>query len=343
MLNNLPFFFYPFFVSLVVTFVLLLLIIFAFKSKHLKETRNSARHSHCEGITRFGGVAVILGFVAAVILDGRLQIDSRLLVVIFSTLFILLFGLLDDIYELSWKKQLFFQVILVSAVYYFGIRLEYVTNPFGGLFFFEGNYAWLGFLFAGGWIIFLMNSMNWLDGVDGVSGVVTLIAVITIFFLSLKPEVNQPPIGIVTASIAGAIFSFLLLNFHPAKIMAGSSGSMFMGFILAILAIFAGAKIATTLMVLALPVIDALWVTGERLYRKRSIFEADKLHLHYRLMEVGWSVRKIFIFYLILTSVVALLALNMKTIGKISSMFAVSFFLIGIIVMIRSRSIASKK
>ncbi|EKE25470.1 MAG: undecaprenyl-phosphate alpha-N-acetylglucosaminyltransferase [uncultured bacterium] len=186
-----------------------------------------------------------------------------------------------------------------------------------------------------------MNAMNWVDGMDGVSGVITLVAIITIFFLSLKPEVNQPPIGIVTAALAGSLVAFLIYNYNPARIMAGTSGSMFMGFILAVLAIFAGAKIATTLMVLAIPIIDALWVLGERIYLKKSIFEADQRHLHFRLLKIGWSVRKIFLFYFLTTSVIAVLALRMRSIGKIATMLIFALFLV-LILLYLARKVSSE-
>jgi len=109
-----------------------------------------------------------------------------------------------------------------------------------------------------------MNAINWVDGLDGVAGGITFIGVLSVFFLSQRENVNQPPITIISAILLGSLAAFLIFNFHSAKIMAGTSGSMFMGFILAILAIFAGAKIATTFLVLTIPIIDALWVIGQR-------------------------------------------------------------------------------
>ena len=192
------------------------------------------------------------------------------------------------------------------------------------------NYAGFiaGLIVVAIWAVLLMNSMNWIDGIDGISSGISLIGGATIFFLSLRPEVNQPPIGIISAVFIGGLLAFLLFNFYPAKILAGTSGSMFMGFVLAILAIFAGAKIATTLLVMAVPIVDALWVIGERFQSKKSIFSADRRHLHYRLLEFGWSPKKICIFYYVITGLIAVLALNTRAVGK-----TITFVLFGVVML----------
>lgn len=330
MVANFSSFLLPFFISLLIALVLLTAIILL-AGKGI-DTRNSARHIHDKNISRFGGVAIIIAFMLGLVSDERLFIGPSLKLIMVSSLAILIFGLVDDLKQLNWKTQLVFQIVLVLALGFSGIRLEYITNPFGGMYFFDGSFAFLlGLLISAVWMIFLMNAMNWLDGVDGVSGIVTIIASAAIFFLSLKPEVNQPPIAIMTAALTGALVAFLFYNFNPAKIMAGTSGSMFMGFILAVLAIFAGAKIATTLMVLAIPIVDALWVLGERIYQKKSIFEADQRHLHYRLLKLGWSVKRIFLFYFLTTSIIAILALKMRAFGKLTTMLVFAFILVSIL------------
>ena len=312
-------------------------IILAKKIK-ISDKRISKRHIHGEGVSRFGGVAIIVSFVIVIILDERLVVTTPLAGVLLASLAILFFGVIDDIRQLSWKYQLFFQLAMVTLVYFMGVKLQYVSNPLGGLFFFDSGLAYLlGLLISIIWIVFLMNVMNWVDGVDGVSGGITLIAAIAILVLSQKPEVNQPPIGIIAAALIGGLIIFLIYNFHPARIIAGTSGSMFMGFILAILAIFSGAKIATTLMVLAVPIVDALWVIAERLQFKKSIFAADRRHLHYRLLELGWSAKKICLFYYLITAIIAVLALNMRAMGKITTMAIVAAALIAILAMIAKK------
>ena len=182
-----------------------------------------------------------------------------------------------------------------------------------------------------------MNSMNWIDGVDGVSAGITLIGGITIFILSLRPEVNQPPVGIIAAALIGCTLALLLFNFYPAKIMAGTSGAMFMGFILAVLSVFAGAKIATTLLVMAVPIIDAFWVVSERIKSGSSVFSADKRHLHFRLIELGWSQRKICLFYCLITAFIAVLALNTGAMGKVITFILFGIIMLGMLTLIKNK------
>jgi UDP-GlcNAc:undecaprenyl-phosphate GlcNAc-1-phosphate transferase len=180
-----------------------------------------------------------------------------------------------------------------------------------------------GFLLLFAWIFLVMNAMNWLDGVDGVCGGVSLITLAAIFFLSLKPEVYQPPIAIVAVIGIGVVLGFLFFNMYPARILAGTAGSMFLGFLIAVLAIIAGTKIATALLVLALPIADALFVIWQRMRDGVPITRPDKRHLHYRLMELGWSERRIAWFFFGITASIALIALNTQALGKFAALLAV--------------------
>ncbi|MBU2028369.1 undecaprenyl/decaprenyl-phosphate alpha-N-acetylglucosaminyl 1-phosphate transferase, partial [Patescibacteria group bacterium] len=198
------------------------------------------------------------------------------------------------------------------------IKNEYITNPItAGIINFSGNLGiFISFALVLIWILVLVNALNWLDGVDGLSGGITLICSLTIFFLSLKPEVNQPPVAILALALAGAVLGFLVFNFYPAKILAGTSGALFFGFTLAVLAIFSGTKIATAILVLFLPLMDFLWVIGERIQEGKSIFQPDQKHLHFKLLELGWSPLKINIFFFSSTVLLSLIALNTRFLGK---------------------------
>lgn len=326
------FFLLPFLISFAAATVLLFVLS---RKKTDVDSRKSERHIHLRGVSRLGGVAIILSFLTALFLDKRLVIEAPLSGVIIASVAILVFGIIDDLKELSWKIQLFFQIAIIAFIYSMGVRLAYVSNPFGQTFLFHGWAGYvLGLTIAIIWVVFIMNAINWIDGIDGASSGVSIICALTIFFLSLKPEVNQPPVGIITAALVGGLVAFLLFNFHPAKILAGTSGSMFMGFILAVLAIFAGAKIATTLLVLIIPAVDALWVIFERYRSKKSIFAPDKRHLHFRLLELGWPQRRICIFYYGVTVLVAVLALNTRAVGKTATLliFALVIMLISFII-----------
>lgn len=207
---------------------------------------------------------------------------------------------------------------MAILVFVLGIRVYCITNPFtGGMVHLEqGIGIIVSIALVIFWVVLITNVMNWLDGIDGLSGGLTLIASLTIFFLSLRPEVNQPPVAIIAAIFAGSVLGFLVFNFNPSRVMAGTAGSMFMGFGLAVISIFSGTKVATALLVLSVPIIDCFWVIIERIRGGQSIFKADKNHLHYRLMELGWSQRKINAVFFAITILIAIVALNTRALGK---------------------------
>lgn len=295
---------------------------------------------HKKNIARFGGVAIIISFLLAIFLNGELVFDNLKWGVVVSTLVILFFGLYDDIKNISWKKQLGGQVFVVFIMIYTGLQVDYIANPFGGSEFrldflqysvFGVEYSLFGSLFILFWIIGLMNIMNWLDGLDGLAGGVGFIGVMTLFFLSISSIVNQPPLGIILIAVAGAILGFLFFNFNPAKIFMGTSGSIFLGFILAVLAIFSGGKIATLLLVMGFPILDAVLVIIQRIKAGKSIFKGDTYHLHYRLLKNGWSQRKIILFIYFVCLSFSIVTIIFQDVNKVIILFILflsfSFFL----------------
>lgn len=303
----------PFLIAFLLTaFFAVFLIFIGRKITWVK--RISSRHINQGKVLRVGGVAMILAFNLSLLLDKNLVIERELAGIMLATFLILIFGLWDDLKEISWKKQLIFQILVAIFVCLAGVRIYYFANPFGGGLISLNAAA--SFLVVILWVVVVMNAMNWLDGIDGLSGGVTLIGALTIFFLSLKPEVYQPPMAIISLVLAGVALGFLVFNFYPAKLIAGTSGSMVMGFLLAVLAIFAGTKIATALLILALPLIDFLWVIGERIRNKKSIFNPDQKHLHHKLLEIGWSQKRVSLYFYIITILIAIIALNTRAMGK---------------------------
>ena len=310
--------------------VILLALTLAFLGKY-SFGRIKERHLHKKNVSRLGGVALIFSFAGTLFWMEKLVFSQRLWAIVFVLLAILIFGIWDDFQELHWKTQLFFQISVVMFAYIMGVRIDYVSNPFGGVFLLNSpQLIFIAFLLVVLWVALIMNSINWVDGVDGLSGGITLIGMGVIFVLSLKPEVNQPPVGIITAAMMGSVLAFLIFNFNPARIFAGTGGSMFMGFMLSVLAIFAGAKIATTLLVIAIPVIDAIWVIFQRIKFGKSVFEADNFHLHHKLSVLGWSHQKICWFFYALTGTVGFIALNTGVFGKVMTM-AILLVMMGII------------
>ncbi|NOQ67941.1 hypothetical protein GQ568_00695 [Patescibacteria group bacterium] len=288
---------------------------------------------------RLGGVAIVVSFLLAIFFSGDLVFDSLKWGIVVSALVILCFGVYDDLKNASWKKQLIGQVLVALIMIYAGLQVDYIANPFGGSEFrldilngqiFGISFSVFGFLFVLFWIVGLMNAMNWLDGLDGLSGGVGFIGAMTMFFLSISVLVNQPPLGILTVVFAGSILGFLVFNFSPAKIFMGTSGSMFLGFMLAVLAIFSGGKIATAFLVLGFPILDTVFVIISRIKNGNSPFQGDASHFHYRLLDAGWSQKKVILLIYSICLAFGFSALVFGSIGKIISFFVLFSIMLGI-------------
>lgn len=283
---------------------------------------------------RLGGVAIVLGFLIAFLFNRSLVFDGPKIGILIAGILILIFGLLDDYFNFFAWPQFIFQTLVAVLVLFFGFHLDFLTNPFGQAFnlntinfeIFGQSLSLWGSLIIIGWVLLIMNAFNWLDGVDGLAGGVGTIGFLALFILSVSNLVNQPPLGIMSLMMAGALIGFLIINFPwrgNSNLMMGTAGSMFAGFMLAALSILSGAKIMTTFLVLSLPIFDALWVIWSRFKDKKSIFKKDRRHLHYRLQKSGFSQRKILLFYYTLTAVLALLAVFSQTTGKVFGLLAV--------------------
>jgi len=329
----------PFLIALISSLVFTkALILFGRKYKLYDKIKENKIHQ--KDIARFGGVAIIVSFLLAIFLSVDLVFDNLKWGIVVCSLVILFFGFYDDLKNLSWKKQLLGQVVVVVVMIYAGLQVDYIANPFGGAEFrldqfqysiFNIQYSILGSLFILFWIVGFMNAMNWLDGLDGLAGGVGFIGATTLFFLSISGLVNQPPLGIISIAVAGAILGFLFFNFNPAKIFMGTSGSMFLGFMLAVLAIFSGGKIATALLIMGFPILDAVWVIVQRIKAGESIFEGDARHLHYKLLERGWSQRKVVLSIYFICVIFGVSAIVFQSLGKflvLSVLFIFFYFVL---------------
>ncbi|MDD3190859.1 MAG: MraY family glycosyltransferase [Candidatus Pacebacteria bacterium] len=320
-MQNLILYIKPFLTAFVLSVVFMCVLI-AFSKRYNLFDRNGGRKKHVGKISRLGGLGIIVAFWLAIFLSGTLVFDELKIGLVICSILILIFGLWDDLRNISWKKQIALQIFIALVMIYFGLGVDYVANPFGGrefrldtFYFFD--FSVLGSFFVILWIVGFMNVVNWLDGLDGLAGGVGAIASLTLFFLSISDLVNQPPLAILAITFVGALLGFLVFNFYPAKIFMGTSGSMFLGFMLAVLAIFAGGKIATVFLVMGFPILDAVWVVYKRLHEGRSPFIGDRNHFHYYLFDkLGWSERRTVFSIYLLSAVLGFLSLIFQGIYK---------------------------
>jgi UDP-GlcNAc:undecaprenyl-phosphate GlcNAc-1-phosphate transferase len=270
-----------------------------------------------EKFYRTGGMAIISSFIIA-FLFSEIVITAEWQAILIGTGVIFIFGLWDDFKNLSWKKQLFFQFFLALILIWFGYEIGQVTFSENELFrlnlwqvdLFGKTFSLISSLFIVFWLMILINAVNWLDGSDGLLSVTGILALLAVLGVSLRPEVNQPALIIVSLIGIGSLAGFLVFNFPKAKLEAGTSGSYFVGFLLGALAIVAGTKISTTMIILILPVADFTWVIFERIREGQSIFQRDnkKRHLHYKLLDKGCTPRQVLLIYAVFLGVALLLS-----------------------------------
>jgi len=251
---------------------------------------------------RGGGIAVAFAFlvVAGVILvmneqSGQLVDPRGLDITEFGALLgggllATVLGALDDILQLRARWQLLGQLALAGVAIVTGVTVTYLANPFVG----SVNIPLGGFAigFTALWIVGMINSINFIDGLDGLSSGIALIAAVTLGLISFTSVINQPLVGLLCFVLAGALLGFLRWNFHPAAVFIGTSGVMFVGYTLAILAILGTAKVAVALLVLGVPIIDTFWIIVRRLATGHSPFTPDRGHIHHRLLDLGLSHRQ---------------------------------------------------
>ena len=273
---------------------------------------------------------------------------------IFATSFIFLVGLVDDLKNIGAFPKLICQVLAGLIIVGFGIGINYITNPFGGFFFFDQikipvsisatiyHLVLPADLLTILWLLAVINTANFLDGLDGLASGVAAIVGITIFLLSLLPGVNQPISAQIAVILAGATLGFLIFNFSPAKIFMGDSGSMTLGLVIGVLAIIAGAKFATLLLVFALPIFDSFWVAASRIIAKKSPFMAGKDHLHHKLLSLGLSTRVIVLIFYLISAIFGGLSLISGSRPKFYAIVSLLILLIASMIFI-DRAIARKK
>src|SRR6476619_6781017 len=247
------------------------------------------RRIHLRPIPRLGGIALLLGiFIPAL---AFLTLDGVYRGILLGAAVATFVGVVDDFRGLPWWGKLGGQVSAAAIAVGFGVHVERFTFPLLGI---QQLPDWVGIPLSMLWIVAIMNMVNFLDGMDGLAAGICAIAGSTFAIIALS--LGKPQAAILSAIVAGACFGFLRHNFYPARIFMGDSGAMLLGFVLATVSIQGLLKTAATvalalpLLVLAVPILDTGFVIAKRLKYGRPITAADREHLHYRFLNIGFSV-----------------------------------------------------
>ncbi len=267
------------------------------------------------GVSKLGGLALFGGFVAAAVAAQFLLVPRfdpreliRLVGLLLGGTLIFIVGVVDDARELSAFWLFLAQFAAAAVAIVFQIFIEYLNNPLTG----QQTDPWphlvtvtLSFF----WLVAMMNTTNFLDGLDGLAGGVAFIAGAMLFVNSafvLNPA--QTSVSLLPLALMGTALGFVLYNFFPARIVMGG-GAYFLGYLLGTLSIIGGAKMATILLVMGLPLLDVAWQFVNRLRQGRNPFSGDRGHIHYRLLDMGISQRQIVLAYYIFCALFGVLTL----------------------------------
>lgn len=260
-----------------------------------------ARKVHTRIMPRLGGLGIYLAFMIVLLLALPLVTEyftvresNFVKAFIAGSAVIVLIGALDDRFQLSAKVKFLGQIIAASVVVFgFDISVNFVNIPFNDSY--SSLESWISIPFTILWIVGVTNAINLIDGLDGLAAGVSGIAIGTILVMSLL--MGNTMIAFLCLLLLGAIIGFLFFNFHPAQIFMGDTGSLFLGFSLAMLSMLGFKQIAivsfiTPLIIIGVPLSDTLFAILRRWRQKKPIFAPDKGHLHHCLREIGFSHRQ---------------------------------------------------
>ncbi len=329
--------FFPLLLSFLVTVASTPLALHFLKKFKVIDDPSKHKHPaiiHKKPTPRGGGIPLFLGaFVGSLVF---LPMDKIMVSALIAGFISLVIGVLDDKFDLSPYFRFLVNIVCAVLVVLMGATIPFITNPFGGILFLNHfhlpfsqalSVPFLSDVIAVLWIVWVMNMLNWSKGVDGQMPGIVAISAIIIGVLSLRfypLDLNAATAATLSFIIAGASLGFLIFNFYPAKIFPGY-GATSIYLLLAVASIMSGAKLATAILVMGVPMTDGLFTIVRRLFSGKSPFWHDKKHLHHLLLSLGLSQRKIALFYWLVSAILGAISLFLSSKGKL---FAIIMLLI---------------
>jgi UDP-GlcNAc:undecaprenyl-phosphate GlcNAc-1-phosphate transferase len=320
------------------------------------------RHVHRAPTPTVGGLAMIAGFAAALLLSFALaRLDPalrrspfeqlRLGLLLAGASIVACVSLIDDLRDLPplprlgvhivaallavgpylWDRRLYPDV-MGTPTEARGIILTAFNFPFVQQIHLHELSPWLAVGATVFWIVGMQNMVNWADGLDGLAAGVTLIAASILALHTLRLEPPQYTVAFLPLALAGACAGFLPFNFHPARTFMGDVGAMTIGYILGVSAIIGGAKLATALLVMGVPLIDMAWLIVSRTVQGRSAARSGRDHLHHRLLDMGLSQRQVVGIYYGLSALFGAVALlEVPPAAKLVALLILGALVIGLL------------
>lgn len=294
---------------------------------------DGVRKKHTTAVPRVGGIAIVIAYVATFAIAFLLPFSytfvlrkalPNILQLSMVASMVFLTGVLDDLVGLTAWQKLTGIGGASALAYWAGIRVDI------HLFHFLPSWPWLGLVITVIWLVGCANAFNLIDGMDGLAAGVGLVATLAMLIAALTQ--GNMPLALATMPLAGCLLGFLKYNFNPASVFLGDSGSLFIGFLLGCYGALWSEKSVTLialtapLLALSIPLLDVLLSVSRRYLRNRPIFQADRGHIHHKLLERGFSPKTAVLTIYGFCSVVAILSLLMSALhSKFSGLIVIAF------------------
>lgn len=320
----------PFVLSLVVGTAITYLTILGYRAMGIVDkstAKEHPKHIHERAVPRGGGIPVFAAIVITSLLFGAFE--AKMAGIFVGAFIVMALGVLDDIMDLSPYLRLVIGVAAGAIVVAGGVTIAYVSNPLGGAPVLFGNWI-VSAVISILWIVWSMNFVNMgAKGLDGQLPGVVVIAATVLGIMSLRDtaDAGASAATYLAFAVAGAYGGLLVFNVYPQRIMPGWGGGALAGFFLAVLSMLSGAKLATALIVLGVPLMDVVYAIMRRIRAGKSPVWGDAQHLHHQLLKLGWSKRVVAGFYWLVTAGLGITALQLN-----SQMKLYTICLIGIVV-----------
>ncbi|MFL0195555.1 MraY family glycosyltransferase [Clostridium sp. WILCCON 0269] len=296
------------------------------------------RRIHNKPIPLLGGLSIYFSFVITLLLkQGSLTGDEMGLIL--GATVIVIGGLLDDKFDIKPRYKLVFQLAATLILMIYGVRISVVTNPFSSLY----EFVDVGIMFIPLtiiWVVGITNALNLIDGLDGLAAGIGLISALTILIIALLNKRYEA--AILAVILCGALLGFLPYNFNPASIFMGDTGAQLLGFLLAAISIEGALKsaaafsIAVPILALGIPIYDTLFAMIRRKINGKPIMQADRGHLHHRLLDMGFSQKQAVVTMYIISAVLGSFSIIAMEINVQSSYFLLAIVMV-ILVLIAWR------
>ncbi len=282
------------------------------------------RRMHTVPIPRMGGLAIFVGFLLSVLIFSK-NMDRELQSILLGSIVLIILGVFDDKYALGAKLKLFFQLMAACiVVFYGGLRIDRLTNPFGDSLYSYWDFGLFSYPITIIWIVAITNAVNFIDGLDGLACGVSCISSLNLLVIALL--VSDAQVSIIMAALTGACLGFVPYNFNPAKIFMGDTGSTFLGFMLATVSIqglfkaYAAISFIVPFLLLGLPIFDICFAVIRRVSHGKSPMEADRGHFHHRLIDMGFSQKQSVAIAYVLTGILGLAAVLLTVSGAMKAL-----------------------